>query len=113
MQKFTAENYSKGFLMDEELMAGISEDKSHPGTYHAFVVRHTTGESLGHQVFENVFEAIRALNDIERHWAFEAVSKCGSGNCGKGNCGKAGGGCGKPKPDSSNSQESCSSSSCS
>jgi hypothetical protein len=110
MEKLTAENYTKGFLMDEELMAGISEDKNQPGTFHAFVVRHTTGESLGHQIFTNVFEAIRTLNDIERSWSFEAVSKCGSGNCGNGNCGKAGGGCGKSKAKSDG--ETCTTGAC-
>jgi hypothetical protein len=113
MEKLTAENYSKGFLMDEELMAGISEDKANPGTFHAFVVRHTTGESLGHQLFSDVFEAIRTLNGIERNWSFEAVSKCGNGNCGNGNCGKSGGGCGRSKANSEKPQDSCESGACS
>jgi hypothetical protein len=95
-QKLTLENHSKGFLMDEELMAGISEDKETKGTYHAFVVRHTTGETLAFQKFTNLFEAIRTLNDVPRNWAFEAVSRCGSGNCGTGKCGK-GGRCGTKK----------------
>ena len=94
MEKFTAENFKKGFLIDEELMAGITESESNPGSFTAFIVRHTTGESLGVREFDNAFEAIRALNEIPREWAFEAVSKCGSGNCGKGGCGKNGG-CGK------------------
>ncbi len=92
MTKFTADNYKNGFLVDEELMAGISEFKEHPGTFTAFVVRHTTGETLGAQEFTNVFEAIRTLNDIPREWTYEAVSKCG-GNCANGNCRKGGGGC--------------------
>ena len=113
MEKLTAENYSKGFLMDEELMAGVSEDKVNPGTFHAFVVRHTTGESLGHQLFSDVFEAIRTLNGIERNWSFEAVSKCGNGNCGNGNCGKSGGGCGRSKASTEQAQDSCESGACS
>jgi hypothetical protein len=97
MSKFTVDNFRAGFLIDEELMAGITETEEAPGTYTAYVVRHTTGETLGTQQFTNPFEAIRTLNDIPREWTFEAISKCGSGNCGKeGGCGKAGGGaCGK------------------
>jgi hypothetical protein len=94
MEKFTADNYSKGFLIDEELMAGITEAKETPGTYTAFVVRHTTGETLGAEQFTNLFEALRAINTIPRDWTYEAVSKCGNGNCGSGGCGKNGG-CGK------------------
>ena len=88
--KFTAENYGGGFLIDEELMAGVSENKDAPGVFTAFVVRHTTGETLGVQQFTNLFEAIRTINDIPREWAYESVSKCG-GNCAAGGCGKNGG----------------------
>ncbi len=108
MEKFTADNFKKGFLIDDELMAGISEIPESPGTYTAFVVRHTTGETLGAQQFSDLFEAIRALNDIPRDWTYEAVSKCGSGNCGSGKCGK-GGGCGGKKASQS---ESCETGTC-
>ena len=94
MEKFTADNYKKGFLMDEELMAGITELKDAPGNFTAYVVRHTTGETLGSQQFTDLFEAIRTLNDIPRTWTFESISKCGGGNCGTGACGKNGGSCG-------------------
>ena len=106
MEKFTAENFKKGFLIDEELMAGISESEANPGSFTAFIVRHTTGETLGVREFDNSFEAIRALNEIPREWVFEAVSKCGSGNCGKGGCGKNGG-CGKKA-----AKEACSDGTC-
>lgn len=92
MEKFTSENFKKGFLIDEEWMAGISESSEIPGSYLAYVVRHTTGETLANQSFDNLFEAIRALNGIERNWNFEAISKCGNGDCGNGKCGN--GGCG-------------------
>ena len=98
MEKLTLDNYSKGFLMDEELMGGISEDKETPGSFNAFVVRHTSGETLAYQKFSNLFEAIRTLNDVPRNWAFEAVSRCGNGNCGTEKCGK-GGRCGTPRTD--------------
>ena len=84
--------------MDEELMAGITEIEDSPGHYSAYVLRHTTGETLGVQAFDNLFEAIRTLNDIPREWNFEAVSKCGgkkaaqaagiepAGDCSTGSC---------------------------
>ena len=111
MSKFTADNFLKGFLIDDELMAGISEVKEAPGTYSAFVVRHTTGETLGVQQFTDLFEAIRTLNGIPREWAYEAISKCGSGNCKSGSCGKEGGGCGM-KSVSSGTPEACSTGNC-
>lgn len=94
--KFTADNYQAGFLIDEELMAGITEVKEQPGTFTAYVVRHTTGETLGVQQFTNVFEAIRTINEIPRPWIFESVKRCASGNCNNGKCG-ASGGCGTKK----------------
>jgi hypothetical protein len=113
MEKFTADNYLKGFLMDEELMAGITELNNSPGTFSAYVVRHTTGETLGSQQFTDLFEAIRTLNDIPREWAFEAISRCGGGNCGTGACAKkAGGACGK-KSSSTDETSASESSSCS
>ena len=54
MEKFTADNFKKGFLVDEELMAGITESPDAPGLYSAYVVRHTTGETLGNQQFSDV-----------------------------------------------------------
>jgi hypothetical protein len=87
--KFTADNFKSGFLIDEELLAGISETPDSPGVFTAYVVRHTTGETLGSQQYTNVFEAIRTINNIERHWSFESTSKCG-GNCASGSCGKSG-----------------------
>ena len=98
--------------MDEELMAGISELPQQPGVFTAFVIRHTTGETLGTQVFSDIFEALRTLNAIPREWNYEAVSKCG-GNCSSGNCRKEGGGCSmmnKTKPESAASScEPCAS----
>lgn len=114
MTKFTAENYNSGFLLDEELMAGITEEKDTPGVFTAYVVRHTTGETLGVQQFTNLFEALRIINDIPRAWTFESTKKCG-GNCAAGGCGKSGGGCGRKKnasPESSEAGSSCGSGSC-
>lgn len=107
-QKFNSDNYRSGFLVDEELMAGISEDE--PGVFTAYVVRHTTGEMLGAHQYSNAFEAIRAINDIPRNWSYESVKKCGGGNCGNRKC--AGGGCGSKKPQSQNSEQTCSDGNC-
>ena len=112
MEKFTLDNYKKGFLIDEELMAGITESPEQPGNFTAYVVRHTTGETLGVQSFNELFEAIRTLNDIPREWTYEAISKCGGGNCASGACGKAGGGCGKKARDSSSEASSCDTGKC-
>jgi hypothetical protein len=85
------DNYQKGFLVDEELMAGISEDSAHPGTYNAFVLRHTTGEYLGYQPFTDLEIALRSINQIPRSWVYEASGGCGGGNCGDGGCSVEGG----------------------
>ena len=105
MEKFTADNFKKGFLVDEELMAGITESPDAPGLFTAYVVRHTTGETLGNQQFTDLFEAIRTINDIQRDWNYEAISKCGGGNCGSGKCGT--GACGKKSTVEKTNSESC------
>ena len=81
------DNFQKGFLIDEELMAGVSEDSSAPGTYIAFVMQHTTGEYLGYQPFTDLSMALSSINQIPRSWAYEASGGCGGG------CGEAGGTC--------------------
>lgn len=97
MNLLTAENYNKGFLVDDELMAGVSQDPNQPGVYVAFVLQHTTGEYLGYQPFTVLEQALQTLNQIERSWIFEAVGGCGNcgkeGGCAGGKCGKSGGGC--------------------
>ena len=89
------DNYARGFLVDEELMGGVTEHPEQPGTFVAFVLRHTTGEYLGYQPFTSLDEALSRINSVERPWAFEKVGGCGGcegGNCGKGKCGQ--GACG-------------------
>lgn len=111
MEKFTVDNFKKGFLIDEELMAGITENTEPTPGYTAYVVRHTTGETLGAQQFNDVFEAIRTLNDIQREWTYEPISKCGSGKCGSGKCGT--GACGKKnKEEASTETTVCSTGEC-
>jgi hypothetical protein len=95
------ENYARGFLVDEELMGGVTEHPEQPGTFVAFVLRHTTGEYLGYQPFASLAEALARINAVQRPWSYERVggcggcadgSGCGQGQCGRGACG-AGGGC--------------------
>ena len=88
--RLTLENFSRGFLIDEELMAGIHRDPQNPGTFNAFVLRHTTGEYLGYQGYKDLNEALTALNRIPRDWKFERAGGCGG--CSEGNevCNKTG-----------------------
>lgn len=102
----TQENYKQGFLVDQDLMAGITESPEQPGTFAAFVLQHTTGEYIGYQLFPSLEKALTALNGIPRSWSFERLGggcggKCGTGEggCQNGSCGQAGkcgtgGGCG-------------------
>jgi hypothetical protein len=89
----TADNYRQGFLVDDELMAGITLTTEPSDSYTAFVLQHTTGEYLGYQSYSTLESALEAINRIPRSWSFEAIS----GGCGGGNCGKEGscnpGGC--------------------
>lgn len=63
----------------------------------AYVLRHSTGEYLGCQVFDDLDQALQAMNQIRRPWKFEQAGGCGGGRCGEGNCGEGnckGGRCG-------------------
>ena len=96
MNHLTLENYKKGFLIDDEWMAGVTEHPEDPGTYVAFVLRHTTGEYLGYQPFQDIQIALNSINELPRQWTFEKMGgACGNGNCREGAC--AGGGCASKK----------------
>jgi hypothetical protein len=115
----TAENYTKGFLVDEELMGGVTTSPEQPGVYVAYVLNHLTGEYLGYQGFPELEQALIAIHSVKRDWAFESVSGCGAGKCAGGNC-KVGG-CGKKLAPlapgaaqaTSETESSCSSGACS
>jgi len=87
LNQLTSENYQKGFLLDDEWMAGVSEDS---GQFAAFVMNHATGEYVGYQNFSDLNMALSSINAIARTWRFEASSECGGceegGGCGKGAC---------------------------
>lgn len=89
MAKLTRENFSKGFLIDEECMAGVTEEVD-PTTksriYSAFVMNHVSGEYLGFQRFSEIDAALTQLNSIPRAWVYESTSGCGGERCGEGKC---------------------------
>lgn len=88
----TSENYTRGFLIDDELMAGvsvISESNGAPtSAYAAFVLNHATGEYLGYETHSNLDAALEKINAIQREWKYEASGGCGEGDCSDGGCGK-------------------------
>jgi hypothetical protein len=83
------DNYQRGFLVDDELLAGVTQHPEKSGFYVAFVLRYTTGEYLGYDAFSDLPQAINAINQISRAWIFEALNDCGSHDCSKPGCGKA------------------------
>jgi len=104
MTLLTLENYQQGFLVDEECLAGVTEDPKNPKSYIAFVLQHTTGEYLHYLTFSDLSSALGAIHQIQRPWTFEQLGGgcggCGGngsagGGCSGGNCKK--GGCGKGK----------------
>ncbi len=86
--KLTSENYQKGFLLDEELMGGVTSQPEQGSEFVAYVLRHTTGEYLGYQPCAQLDEALALINQVKRDWKFESTSQCGSGKCG--GCSKKG-----------------------
>ncbi len=89
MINLNSENYLKGFLVDEELMAGITPHREQPGVFIAFVLKHTTGEYLSYQPFSDLESALQTMNQIQRPWSFESLSGCGGGGCNsQGTCSK-------------------------
>ena len=88
MELLTAENYQSGFLVDDELMAGITATPNPPGAdiFTAYVLRHTTGEYLGYQACESLTQALELINRIPRPWVFESTKGCDGGKCAEGKC---------------------------
>jgi hypothetical protein len=92
MNILNSDNYKQGFLVDDECMAGVTQDPENSSNYVAYVLRHTTGEYLGYHPFTDLNSALSAINQIRRSWNFEQVGGCGgcgkAGQCSKGGCGK-------------------------
>lgn len=93
--QLTPDNYRKGFLVSDHLMAGLSPRPE--GGFLAYVIRVETGESLGAREVASEAEGLALLNAIPEPWRFEATGGCGEGNCGTGegpHC--ESGACGRP-----------------
>jgi hypothetical protein len=88
----TKDNYSKGLLIDEELIGGVSEHPEKSDHFIAYVMKIDTAEYLRYGEFQELEKALEALNSVERSWQFEKVGGCGGCKDGQG-CG--GGGCKK------------------
>ncbi|MCM2323388.1 MAG: hypothetical protein NDJ90_09015 [Oligoflexia bacterium] len=93
--ELTVENYTQGFLVDEELLGGVTPHPEEEGKFVAFVLNHHTGEYLAYQSFATIGEALEILSQVQRPWKFEKISGCGGSCGGSGGCGgKSTGGCG-------------------
>jgi hypothetical protein len=93
--RLTRENFQSGLLVDETWMAGIHH-RADRGVFFAFVVDHTTGETVGqaeYPSFEAASQALEVLGvSMGRSWRYERASGCSNENCGAGR-----GQCGGPK----------------
>ncbi len=96
--QLTLENYKNGFLVDDEVIAGVTEmDGGATPVYAAYVSHYLTGETYEYQEFERAEPALQFLAAIARPWVYEAVgcsaktsapkSKSASKGCGTGGCG--------------------------
>ena len=77
-----SKNFKKGFLVDDQLMAGVA---LHESRYLAFVLNHQSGEYLGYSLYKGLQEALGAINVIQRNWNFEATG-CSDGGCNHAKC---------------------------
>ena len=80
-------NYSSGFLIDDQWMAGITSDgDTGHNPYSAFVLNHLTGEYVAYQTYSTLKEALQFINQIPRSWVFESTKGCGTALCEEGKC---------------------------
>jgi hypothetical protein len=95
--QLTPENYARGFLVSDELMAGVSRlpEPTPEGEYLAYVIRVETGEHLGARPCPDLETALAMINTIPEPWKFEAAGGCGEGcgeakgpHCATGACGR-------------------------
>ena len=101
MQLLTTENYKNGFLVDDEVIAGVTEmnagtDATAP-VFSVYVSHYLTGETYAYQEFDALEPALFFLAAIKRPWAYEAVGcskktkapelpESASGGCGSSGC---------------------------
>lgn len=103
-QLLTAQNYKKGFLVDDEVIAGVTEmgAGSNSIIFASYISHYLTGETYAYQEFEELNAALDFLATFKRNWVYEAVgcstktgasscsktgSSSGCGSCGTGACG--------------------------
>lgn len=88
----TAQNYSKGLLIDDECLGGVSEHPENTDFYIAYVMNHLTAEYLNYGEFKSLEKALEAINSIPRSWTFEKAGGCNgcsaAGKCDGGGCKK-------------------------
>lgn len=100
--KLDKDNFQKGLLIDEELLAGVTPHPEKQDTFVAFIIRHETGEYLGYQDFSSLDDALATINKIDRSWMFQPLNPCSghhhdsTGESTSHGCGGSGGcgGCG-------------------
>jgi hypothetical protein len=76
-------NFERGFLVDDQWMAGISRETD---GFLAYVVDHREGGLIARQTFSKLDDALAALNRLPRSWRFETTSGCSGERCGEGKC---------------------------
>lgn len=91
--KLTIKNYKNGFLVDDEVIGGVTEMAG--AVYSAYVSHYLTGETLAYQEFNAVQPALDFLGAMNREWEFEGVGcgkisapalKSAGGSCRSGAC---------------------------
>lgn len=84
-----AQNYKNGFLVDDEVIGGITEMDG--GLFAAYISHYLTGETYAYQEFAQIDGALQYLASVPRAWVFESVgcskiakkTDCGGGcSCG-------------------------------
>lgn len=84
----TEQNYTKGFLLADHLMAGVGPSPKNPDQFVAYVVDHLSGSYLACEVFPVLQQAIDFVNRVPEDWLYVPYGGgCGSGDCGNGDCG--------------------------
>ena len=72
----TEQNYRHGFLVDDEVIAGVTpmaKDRAETQIFSAYVSHYLTGETYVYQEFEALGAALDFLGQIDRPWNYEAV----------------------------------------
>ena len=103
----TLQNWSRGFLMDAEWMAGVSENEQGSSRrWKAWVVSLAEGSLIAETNFDNLEEALTALNRIPgRNWSYEPTKTCSGEKCGPDQC--KGEGCKIFKPKTALQEAQC------